>query len=114
MYYPLEDIGLTAIWAHFWSDRRLSPRTLGAVAVVCLVLLALLAVAQVAHVHAFGHDADHCQLCVAMHSVVPCVVLLAAVVLVKIGTAAPPLHEIPTPVRYWHPTLFSRPPPASF
>ena len=79
---------------------------------VCLVLLALLAVAQVTHVHAVGNDADHCLLCIAMHSVVPFVVMMAGVVLVRIGTAAPVMRETRTVIRYWHPTLFTRPPPA--
>jgi hypothetical protein len=81
-------------------------------AVVCLVLVAVLAVIQVAHVHAVESDADHCPLCIAMHSVLPFVIMVAAVVLVRIGTAAPVLHETRTIIRYWHPTLFNRPPPA--
>jgi hypothetical protein len=103
---------LTAIRAHLRSDRRLKPSTLGAATVVCLVLLALLAVAQVTHVHPIGSDADHCQLCVVMHSVVPFVVMVTAVVLVRIGTAALSLRGFSTIIRYWHPTLFTRPPPA--
>jgi hypothetical protein len=80
--------------------------------VVCLVLLALLAVIQVAHVHASDSDADHCTLCVVMHSVVPLVVMLVTVVLVRIETPAPVFHEVRAITRYWHPTLFTRPPPA--
>jgi hypothetical protein len=81
--------------------------------VVCLVLLALLAVAQVMHVHASVSDADHCTLCVAMHSVVPIVIMLITVVLIKIEVLAPSLLEARVIVRYWHPTLFTRPPPAN-
>ncbi len=81
--------------------------------VVCLVLLALLAVAQVTHVHASASDADHCTLCVAMHSVVPFVIMLITVVLVRIETVAPTLLEIHAVVRYWHSTLYIRPPPIS-
>ena len=51
---------------------------------MCLVLLAFLAVAQVMHVHASDSDADHCTLCLAMHSVVPLVIMLITVVLVRI------------------------------
>jgi hypothetical protein len=80
--------------------------------VLCLVLLAFLAVAQVMHVHASASDADHCTLCVAMHSVVPLVIMLVTVVLVRIGTPALALLEVRVIVRYWHPTLFIRPPPA--
>ncbi len=81
-------------------------------AVVCLVFLALLAVAQVTHVHAVGNDADHCQLCIAMHSVVPIVIMLITVVLVRIEVLTPGLLEVRAIIRYWHPTLFIRPPPA--
>jgi hypothetical protein len=82
-----------------------------AAAVVCLILVALLAVIQVTHVHAVESDADHCPLCVAMHSLVPFVITVASVLLVRIGTAAPVLPETRRIVRYWHPTLFNRPPP---
>jgi hypothetical protein len=109
-----EDLSLTTIRAHLRSDRRLKPSTLRATAVVCLVLLALLAVAQVTHVHAIGSDADHCRLCVVMHSVVPFVVTVTAVVSVLIGNAALSLLEFSTIIRYWHPALFTRPPPADF
>ena len=79
---------------------------------VCLILLALLAVIQVAHVHASDSDADHCTLCMVMHSVVPLVVMLVTVVLVRIGTPAPVVVEVRAISRFWHPTLFTRPPPA--
>jgi len=114
MYYRREDVGLRGLPLHLVRVRRLRPATWMVATLVCLAVIALLTVIQVVHVHAADSDADHCPLCIAMHSVMPCVILLAAVVLVKIGTAAPPLREIPTPIRYWHPTLFSRPPPAGF
>jgi hypothetical protein len=79
---------------------------------VCLLLLMLLAVIHVAHVHSFESDADHCQMCIAMHSVLPLVFMVAAVLLVTIGTAAPILLETPGFTRYWHPALFNRPPPS--
>lgn len=78
---------------------------------VCLVLLALLAVAQVTHVHPVVSDADHCQLCIAMHSVVPLAIMVVVVVLIRFGTAAPVLLEMPAIIRHWYPTLFTRPPP---
>ena len=81
------------------------------VTVVCLIFLALLTVIQITHIHASDSDADHCTLCVAMHSVVPIVVMVAAVVLVKIEITAPVFLEVSAIVRYWHPTLFTRPPP---
>jgi hypothetical protein len=33
--------------------------------------------------------------------------------LIRIGTRAPELLEIWPVIRYWHPNLFTRPPPAS-
>ena len=83
------------------------------VAVVCLILLALLCVVQVTHVHAVGTDADHCQLCLVIHSVVPLLVMVAALLLVRMVTVAPALVEVRPIIRYWHPTLFTRPPPAA-
>ena len=71
-----------------------------------------LVVAQVTHVHAVGSDADHCQLCIVMHSVVPFVVFVVGVILVRIGTTALTPREVRTICRNWHPTLFNRPPPA--
>ena len=103
---------MTAIRGHFESNRRLGASAVKTVAVVCLVLLALLAVAQVTHVHAVGSDADHCPLCVVMHSVVPFVIMAASIVMIRLGTAAQPPLEVRTICRYWHPTLFNRPPPA--
>jgi hypothetical protein len=79
--------------------------------VVCLFLLVLLAVIQVAHVHASDCDADHCTLCAVMHSVVPIVIMLVTVFLVRIGTPAATILEVRAITRYWHPTLFMRPPP---
>jgi hypothetical protein len=72
----------------------------------------LLAVVHVAHAHSSDSDADHCQLCIAMHSIVPLVVMVASVLLVRIGTSAVMLLEVRPITRYWHPTLFTRPPPA--
>jgi hypothetical protein len=82
------------------------------VTVVCLLLLALLAVAQVMHAHASASDADHCTLCVVMHSLVPLAIMLITVVLVKIEVPTPGSFEGRAITRYWHPTLFIRPPPA--
>jgi hypothetical protein len=83
------------------------------VAVVCLVLLSLLAVVQVVHVHLVDTDADHCPLCIVMHSAAPVAVAAAVVVLVHIERCAP-VFEAHTVARYWHPQLFTRPPPDGF
>jgi len=79
--------------------------------VVCLLLVALFAVVQVAHVHPLETDADHCTLCIVMHSAAPVAVAGAIVVLVQIETRTL-VYEPRTITRYWHPQLFTRPPPA--
>lgn len=81
------------------------------VTVVCLILLALLTVVQVAHVHPVDTDADHCPLCILLHTAAPVAVAAAVVVLVQIETRAP-IFEAQTVTRYWHPQLFIRPPPS--
>lgn len=83
------------------------------VACVCLVLLAMLAVAQVAHTHPDQSDADHCQLCIVMHTVVPTAIAAAVVVLVQLGASAP----LTEPILIAHQRqlrLFIRPPPFSW
>jgi p-aminobenzoyl-glutamate transporter AbgT len=113
VYTFTEDDPLRRYQAGLRSGSHSKQSALRVAAVVCLVLLSLLAVAQVMHVHASASDADHCTLCVAMHSVVPIVIMLITVVLARIETVAPTLREIHAVVRYWHSTLFTRPPPAS-
>jgi hypothetical protein len=80
---------LTGFQTHFRGKRRAKPGALPVVTVVCLVLLALLAVVQVAHVHPVDTDADHCPLCIVMHTAAPVAVAAAVVVLVQIETRAP-------------------------
>lgn len=77
---------------------------------LCLLLLAFLAFVQVAHVHQTASDADHCQLCVVIHSVAPVAIAAAIVILVPLGTPEP-VSETRAAIRHWHPTLFTRPPP---
>jgi hypothetical protein len=72
----------------------------------------LLAVVHVAFAHSVDTDADHCPLCIAMHSVAPFLVMMVAVLLVRIETAAPVILEVRYIPRHWDPTLFTRPPPA--
>ena len=83
------------------------------VALVCLALLALLTVAQVAHTHSESSDADHCPLCIVMHTVAPAIVAAAVITLVQIALAAPTPEAHPI-TRIWHAQLFIRPPPARF
>ena len=102
---------MTGFQAHFRWERSAKPWASPAVTVVCLVLLALFAVVQVAHVHAVESDADHCPLCIVMHTAAPVAVAAAVVVLVQIEAAAP-VYEARAVTRHWHPKLFTRPPPA--
>ncbi len=92
-------------------DRRARPGAYAVVMVVCLVLLAIFTVAQVAHVHSVDTDADHCPLCVMLHTAAPVAVAAPVVVLVQIELTAPALEERAI-TRNWHPQLFTRPPPA--
>ncbi|MGB7264233.1 MAG: hypothetical protein WBC92_01890 [Terracidiphilus sp.] len=82
------------------------------IAALCLVLLALLAVAQVAHVHQNQTDADHCQLCIVMHTLVPAAAAAAVVVLVQMGASAPQAEPVAV-ARQRYSKLFIRPPPFS-
>jgi hypothetical protein len=102
---------LTGLQADFSGIGRRKPRAFGAAAFLCLTLLTLLAVVQVAHMHPLDRDADHCSLCIAMHSAAPVAVMAAAVILVRIGTPAP-IAETRVVVRHRHPKLYTRPPPA--
>ena len=88
------------------------PRSFVVATVMCLILLALIAVVQVAHVHPLETDADHCPLCIAIHSAAPVAVTAAVIVLVQLGTPVPVL-EPRAVLRHWHPNLFTRPPPAA-
>ncbi len=97
-----------------WSwNRGAKHRTLPLVTVVCLILLTLLAVVQVVHVHQLDTDADHCPLCIVMHSAAPVAVTAVVVVLVEIEHSTP-VFEARTVTRHWHPKLFTRPPPDGF
>ena len=102
---------LTGLQRHFRRDDRAQPGALPVVTVVCLVLLALLAVVQVAHFHQVETDADHCPLCIVMHSAAPVAVAAGLVILVQMENRAP-AFEARAVVRYWSPKLFTRPPPA--
>jgi hypothetical protein len=86
-------------------------RHVNAKVVVCLVLLALLTFVQVAHVHPNEAAADHCPLCIVLHSVVPVVVAAVIVVLIRVGFSAPVLVMPEAVQPSWHPSLFIRPPP---
>jgi len=80
------------------------------VTLVCLLLLTLLAVVQVVHVHAVDTDADHCPLCIVLHSAAPVAVAAPVVVMVEFRATVPVFVAQPI-TRHWHPKLFTRPPP---
>jgi hypothetical protein len=95
-----------------FGESGLSGRSFRVVAALCLLLLALLAVAQVAHLHSTPTDADHCQLCIVMHTVVPVAAAAAIVVIVQLGASTPNVD--PVDVAYKRQVrLFIRPPPVS-
>lgn len=104
---------LTEFQTFLSGKRRAKPGALPVVTIVCLLLLTLLAVVQVAHVHPVDTDADHCQLCIVMHTAAPVAVTAAVIVLVQIESSTP-VFEAHTVTRYWHPQLFTRPPPDGF
>jgi hypothetical protein len=108
--YPYQEVKLTGQQTWMRASRRAKPNGF-AVVLVCLALLALLAVVQVAHVHSIGTDADHCPLCVVMHSAAPIAVAAAVIVLVQINAPAPEL-QVRAASRPWLRDLFIRPPPA--
>jgi hypothetical protein len=84
-----------------------------ATTVLCLFLLLLLAFGQVAHIHSGSTDADHCPLCIVLHAT-PTVAAAAAAIIVLVPLSSPvPVHEVRPVFRSWHPTQFTRPPPAS-
>lgn len=78
---------------------------------ICLLLLFLVTFVQVVHVHPAAADADHCPICVVMHSAAPVAVVAAAIVFVRSVSSVPVpvLHSV---VRPWHCSLFNRPPPS--
>lgn len=103
---------MTAFRANLRGNRRARSFALSAVTVVCLILLALFTVVQVAHVHPVDTDADHCPLCILLHTAAPVAVAAAVVVLIQIEIRTPVFEAHPV-TRHWHPKLFTRPPPAS-
>lgn len=102
---------MTGLKANFHA-RQGWQRFLPAVAVVCLVLLTLLAVAQSTHIHQNQTDADHCQLCIVMHSAAPIAALAVVVEIVRLGIFVPRAEPISV-VRLHQTQLFIRPPPSS-
>lgn len=100
----------TAFQTRTRSNRPARPHAAMVVALVCLALLAMLTVAQVTHTHADNADADHCQLCIVMHSVAPVVAAAVLITLVQLEFASLAPEILPV-TRRWHAKLFIRPPP---
>ncbi|SRR5581483_4350720 len=92
------------------SDRQAKPKGYVVFVLVCLALLALLTVIQVAHVHSVDTDADHCPLCIVLHTAAPVAAAVAAIVLVQFESLSP-IVEVRLIGRNWHRQLFIRPPP---
>ena len=97
---------------HTWmpSSRRTRPTAYVAV-IVCLALLALLTFIQVAHVHSVNTDADHCPICVVLHTAAPLAVAAAIIVLVAMKAFVPQFEVRPVRTQ-WQRQLFIRPPPS--
>lgn len=103
---------MTVLQAHFRGRRGARKGFVRVAAVVCLMLLALLFVAQVVHLHPTQSDADHCQLCIVMHTLVPVAQSATAVIVVQLGASAPQLEPEFTACQFLS-RVFIRPPPAS-
>lgn len=101
---------MSALFPSRTRDHRQKPRAFAVVAALCVILLALMAVAQVAHTHQGVTDADHCPICIVMHSAAPVLATAALMALVQIAVTAP-VVEVRRATRNWHPQLFTRPPP---
>jgi hypothetical protein len=112
VYYLVQDATLTVILSSCRSDHRPKSRTLQMALAVCLIVLMLLAMVHVADGHSVASSADCCPICIVMHSVAPFVIMAVVMALIRIGTHAPDLPEVQAVIRYWHPNLFTRPPPA--
>jgi NADH:ubiquinone oxidoreductase subunit K len=94
------------------STRFVTPRKVVVMTLMCLALMVLLAVVQVVHVHPLQSDADHCPLCIVLHTLAPVSVTPAIVILVQMGTLAR-VAEVRSVVRPWFSRLLTRPPPIS-
>jgi hypothetical protein len=98
--------------ALFRRKRSKRPGFLPVIAIVCLVLLALLSIAQVAHLHPNQTDADHCQLCIVMHTLAPMAAAAAVIVMVQLGASGTQAEPVVI-ARQRQARLFIRPPPTS-
>ena len=79
---------------------------------VCLALLVMLTMIQVAHVHSVNTDADHCPLCIVLHTAVPVAAAAAIIVLVNLEVLAP-VAQVRSLRSTLQRQLFIRPPPSA-
>ena len=98
-------------WQGFRGDGR-GRKGFWTVAVVCLALMALLTAVQLTHLHTSATDADHCALCIAMHSAAPVAATAALVVLVRMKERVAVAEARATSRRRFS-RLVSRGPPGS-
>ena len=76
----------------------------------CLLVAVLLMLVQVAHTHPFNTDADHCPVCVVMHSAAPVAVVAAVLIAVR-ASYGQRLAVVRPRASIWRYELFNRPPP---
>jgi len=96
-----------------WTRRDRCGRSKACVVVfVCLALLAVLTFIQVAHVHSVNTDADHCPLCIVLHTAAPVAVAAAIIVLVELEVFTP-VAVVRSVGSIWQRQLFIRPPPSA-
>lgn len=102
---------MTSLTAHLRAQRGSQSFRLLVVG-MCLVVLSLLAVAQVTHLHPNQSDADHCQLCIVMHTLVPITAAAAVVVMVQVAALDSKADPVVVATQRQF-RLFIRPPPVS-
>lgn len=105
------EVELGALTTGIRSAMRGKSRALPVIAILCVLILGLLAALQVAHFHSSQTLADHCPLCVSIHSAAPiAAAAAAAILLIQIGRSSPAL-ETAQVARRRDERLFTRPPP---
>lgn len=81
-------------------------------AIACVLLLVLAATVQIAHSHPLTRTADHCSICLALHSALPAEVTHAVCPHGFTGQGTLPYVPL-APARCWNHSLAIRPPPTA-